>query len=430
MTTNFVLRQPKAPTPLSLRLTWKNKSMLFGTGIKIHPRFLLENNARNKDTRISNTLADSDSLNEALNGRRSQIESSFNLYVSKFGFEPKSTDDFKRFIQVETERIAQEQRDKDKKKIKLLDYFETIASRNDQRLASDGKIINRNSVSTSYRQTKKVLNKFQTEFVDYELDFDRIDLDFYAEFMDYCNEIRLYSVNNTGKHIKNLKTVMREALEENLTDNAVFLSKRFKVVYEEVYNVYLTDDELEKLYNAPLRGRQEIVRDLFIIACCTALRISDFNRISKTNFTQDHTIKIKTKKTEKLVEIPLNQMLYTTLIKYDFEPPKIEEQTFNKLIKSISEEAGIDTIQTYEKIKGGKTITISKPKFKMISSHTGRRTFATKYYNEGLSTITIMAMTGHKSEKSFLKYIKATPKDHATRMKEHLIATGQHLKVI
>jgi len=41
-----------------------------------------------------------------------------------------------------------------------------------------------------------------------------------------------------------------------------------------------------------------------------------------------------------------------------------------------------------------------------------------------------MAMTGHKSEKSFLKYIKATPKDHATRMKEHLIATGQHLKVI
>ena len=86
MTTNFVLRQPKAkaPTPLNLRLTWKNNSVLFGTGIKIHPRFLLENNARNKDTRISNTLADSDSLNEALNGRRSQIESSFMLCFRYF----------------------------------------------------------------------------------------------------------------------------------------------------------------------------------------------------------------------------------------------------------------------------------------------------------------------------------------------------------
>jgi len=223
---------------------------------------------------------------------------------------------------------------------------------------------------------------------------------------------------------------MREALEDKLTTNSSFLSKRFKVVTEEVYNVYLTDNELEKLYTAPLGGRQELVRDLFIIACCTALRISDFNHISKHNITEDHSIKIKTKKTGKVVEIPLNQMLYNTLLKYDFEPPTIEEQTFNKLIKDISEEVGINSIQTYEKIKGGKTITISKPKFEMVASHTGRRTFATKYYNEGLSTITIMAMTGHKSEKSFLKYIKATPKDHAKRMREHYLTTGQHLKVV
>tara|TARA_B110000114_G_scaffold183269_1_gene224197 strand:- start:275 stop:646 length:372 start_codon:yes stop_codon:yes gene_type:complete len=123
-------------------------------------------------------------------------------------------------------------------------------------------------------------------------------------------------------------------------------------------------------------------------------------------------------------------MLYDTLLKYDFEPPTIEEQTFNKLIKEICEKVGINSIQTYEKIKGGKKVTISKPKFEMIASHTGRRTFATKCYNDGLDTITIMAMTGHKSEKSFMKYIKATSKDHANRMREHYINTGQHLKVV
>jgi len=72
MTTNFVLRQPKAKTstPLSVRLTWKNHSMLFSTGVKINPSYLLENNTRNKDARISNRLENSDILNDSINGRR------------------------------------------------------------------------------------------------------------------------------------------------------------------------------------------------------------------------------------------------------------------------------------------------------------------------------------------------------------------------
>jgi hypothetical protein len=41
-----------------------------------------------------------------------------------------------------------------------------------------------------------------------------------------------------------------------------------------------------------------------------------------------------------------------------------------------------------------------------------------------------MAMTGHKSEKSFMKYIKATSKDHANRLRKHYIETGNHLKVV
>ena len=110
--------------------------------------------------------------------------------------------------------------------------------------------------------------------------------------------------------------------------------------------------------------------------------------------------------------------------------PSVNEQTFNELIKDICQEVGIKEMQTYEKSKGGKKLTISQPKFEMVSSHTGRRTFATKYYNEGLSTITIMAMTGHKSEKSFMKYIKATSKDHANRLRKHYSETGNHLSII
>lgn len=125
MTTNFVLRQPKAKTatPLSVRLTWKNHSILFSTGVKINPTYLLENNFRNKDTRISNRLENADILNDSINSRRDKLENSFNRFVSKYGIEPQTTKDFKRFLDSESERIANEQREDDKKRINLIDYF-------------------------------------------------------------------------------------------------------------------------------------------------------------------------------------------------------------------------------------------------------------------------------------------------------------------
>jgi len=432
MTTNFILRKPKAntATPLNVRLTWKTNSILFSTGVKINPSYLLENNSKNKDNRISNRLANSDSLNDTINSKRKQIEDTFNRYFAKYGFEPQNTTDFRRYFDNELVRLANDVRLEEQKNIGLFEYFDKIIERNKSRLLAEGKTINRNNISTSYKQTANVLKDFERDFINYELSFQTIDLDFYNDFISYCNEIKVYSVNNTGKHIKNLKTIMKEALEEEVHNNTRFLSKHFKVLNEEVYNVYLTDSELEALYTADLGGKHEIVRDLFIVACYTALRISDFSRIRKDHITEDITIKIRTTKTGNFVEIPLNQKLYDTLKKYDFEMPSVYEQPFNELIKEICEEVGINSIQTYEKSKGGKKLTISKPKYKMVSSHTGRRTFATKYYNEGLSTITIMAMTGHKSEKSFMKYIKATSKDHANRLRKHYIETGNHLKVV
>ena len=67
--------------------------------------------------------------------------------------------------------------------------------------------------------------------------------------------------------------------------------------------------------------------------------------------------------------------------------------------------------------KAGKKVTLHLEKWEMISSHTARRSFATNEYLNGTPSITIMAITGHKTEKAFLKYIKVRPKEHAEKMK-------------
>ena len=68
--------------------------------------------------------------------------------------------------------------------------------------------------------------------------------------------------------------------------------------------------------------------------------------------------------------------------------------------------------------KGGiKRSTIYK-KYDLVRSHTGRRSFATNNYLMGVPTLDIMAITGHKTEAAFLKYIKVTPKEHAEKIKK------------
>lgn len=77
----------------------------------------------------------------------------------------------------------------------------------------------------------------------------------------------------------------------------------------------------------------------------------------------------------------------------------------------------MQTIETKTSTKAGKRITINMNKWEMVSSHTARGSFATNEYLKGTPSLTMMAVTGHKIEKAFLKYIKVTPKEHAERMK-------------
>lgn len=62
----------------------------------------------------------------------------------------------------------------------------------------------------------------------------------------------------------------------------------------------------------------------------------------------------------------------------------------------------------------------TKPLFECVTSHTARRSFATNLYLDGFPTIEIMKITGHKTEKSFMKYIKVSKLDAAKRLSAHM----------
>ena len=90
----------------------------------------------------------------------------------------------------------------------------------------------------------------------------------------------------------------------------------------------------------------------------------------------------------------------------------------NEYLKEIGELAGIDETITLEFTKGGQKVLKNVPKHSLLSSHTARRSFSTNMYLDNFPSISIMAITGHTTESSFIKYIRVTPKEHAEKLRE------------
>ena len=88
----------------------------------------------------------------------------------------------------------------------------------------------------------------------------------------------------------------------------------------------------------------------------------------------------------------------------------------NKYLKEVGEIAGIDETMKIAITKGGKTETNLFPKFDLMTTHTARRSFATNAYLMDIPSISIMKITGHRTERSFMKYIRISQEDNANKL--------------
>ncbi|MEN6352174.1 MAG: site-specific integrase [Bacteroidales bacterium] len=255
-----------------------------------------------------------------------------------------------------------------------------------------------------------------------KIDFDNIDMLFYNSFTKYLVEDLDLAQNTVGTKIKNLKVFMGEAYERGLHKNLEFRSRKFIKATEETDKIYLNVQELEKIYKHDFSANKKLerVRDLFIIGCYTGLRFSDFTQLSKENIIDNNKIKIRTQKTKDTVVIPLHPYVREILMKYDWNiPDPITNQKMNDYLKEIGEAAKIDGKIQVSITKGGELKKSIFDKFKLISTHTARRSFASNLYLAGVPAITIMKITGHKTESSFLRYIRISQEENANKLLNH-----------
>ena len=265
------------------------------------------------------------------------------------------------------------------------------------------------------------------------IDFEDITIDFYNDFLSFFND-KNYSPNTIGRHIKHLKVIMRVAKDEGLHNNSEFQRKGFESMAVPVDNVYLNESELKKIFELDLSGSNhlEIARDVFLCGCYTAQRYSDYSRISKEhlrNYSGREVIEIIQQKTGEKCIIPIRPELKYILEKYGYNLPRTHEQKVNKYIKDVVGMAGITDNINFEKNRGGMKIKTSLPKNELIKTHSARRSGCTNMYLAGIQPIDIMKISGHKTEREFLKYIKVSKEETAFSLSDHPYFIGNTLSI-
>ena len=102
----------------------------------------------------------------------------------------------------------------------------------------------------------------------------------------------------------------------------------------------------------------------------------------------------------------LTDKLETLLDKYNWKLPKISSQKFNLKIQEVCKKLQIDDpIKKVSYIGKNKKEQVI-PKWKLVGSHTARRTFITLMSERGMPDHQLMQVAGIKDVKTLLKYKK------------------------
>ncbi|MCL1942008.1 MAG: site-specific integrase [Candidatus Azobacteroides sp.] len=273
------------------------------------------------------------------------------------------------------------------------------------------------SYKRSYRNLANHIEKF-TGHTELIVNTDSFTEEFTGEFIEYLKEQNLM-LSTVLSIFDKLKSSIRKAEKAGYPVDYGF--ENIEIKKEDSCAVYLTIEELERI-NAlkNLSKEAEACRDRFLTGCFTALRISDYRRLSvEENFIKG-CIHIKTQKTGESVVIPIHPVVWDIVDRNNNVLPKMpSQQSFGKTIKRICKRAGITEPVLWERTVGNRIIRKKIPKYRLVSSHTARRTGATNMYLSGISTARIMLLTGHKTEQSFFRYIRIDKKENARILSEH-----------
>lgn len=299
----------------------------------------------------------------------------------------------------------------EKKKFMLMELFRQHNDQMKALVGQDFAAATFERYETSYKHT---LNFIESKYKVADLDIEKLNYDFMADYEFWLKTIRKCDHNTTVKYLSNFKKIVNRCVKSGKLQRDPFLG--FSLAKKEVERIALTEPQLKAITGYPfLAERLSLVRDIFLFCCYTGLAYADIKKLKQTEIIEgiDNSLWIvaKRQKTNITARIPLLPPAVEIINKYKDHPqcklkgmvlPVLSNQKLNSYLKEIADKCNIHVNLTF---------------------HIARHTFATTVtLSNGVPIETVSKMLGHRNLKTTQHYAKILDKkisDDMKRLKDY-----------
>lgn len=408
------MREEDRLTQIMLVVTLNGKRVRLYTGLRVKPRFWDRTGYR--------CIACSKS-----NKRNRMYLEEVNRHIAQIERALKDADERlaargEYLTEMELRRVVGEVKKQSATAENPLHYLRTLAQDYAKDINRRGKRGNENSKNTYLTALGRLedYNRIRRIPITSFNDFDR---GFFADFTNYLYKYRFgkhleknYTQNTVVNTLKVIKNLLHRAYDNEMTGNDYFKRVQTSLPADVSEPVYLCEDEIKKLAAVHTQNESEReTRDLFVIACYTALRFSDLQHLNEAEISKG-LISLYQTKTKEKVTIPILKEIAPLITHYHQAGfPVLNKVKANQTIKLLAERCQLDDRISYREFRGGTVIIHTAPKYSLISFHTARRSCVTNLYKRGYPVNYIMTLSGHRSMQAFQRYMRASTKEMMSR---------------
>lgn len=261
---------------------------------------------------------------------------------------------------------------------------------------------------------------------DKKLSFEKFDEEGIANLVDFLGKKGMKN-STINKQLGFLRWFLRWCYEKGYHHNHTFEYFKPKLKNAPKQVIFLTEKELEQLETLAIPQKYAslgVVRDVFLFCCYTGLCYSDVYNLTWEDIHHGK-IEIVTIKTADRIQIEFNRKSQAIIDKYtDVHLPNkkvfpvISNQKMNKYLHELCKLAKIDTLIKSTHYEGNKRIDDVQPKYELVGTHCGRRTFICMALSKGIPPTVVMKWTGHSDYKAMKPYIDIADDVKSSYMKK------------
>lgn len=393
----------KPDSKLRYRIKWDGNTVAFNVGYRVdNNKWVAEAQRCKPNTTHGKKKISAATINSEINRLEETVNDTF-FFFEQTGQIPTSSE-LRDEVNKRNGKIVE------KEEKTFFDYYQ-------QFIIEQGK---ENSWSeNTYKRHKTTMNHLKKFAPD--LTFADLTHEGLSQLVDYFMNVEVD--NETGmknytakKYINLTKWFLKWASEKGYNKELAFVTFKEKLKTIPAKVIFLEWNELMSVYNAtfPDEPHLELAKDVFCFQCFTSLRYSDVKNLKKADI-YDGYITITTIKTDEPLKIELNKYSKAILEKYkDIEGiyalPVPVNQRMNKYIKEVCKACEINEPVCRTYYKGAERIDEIHPKYELIGTHCGRKTFICNALMLGIAPNIVMKWTGHRDYKSMKPYIDIADK--------------------